>query len=345
MKKYRPHIILNKTCSEEITKLQFNSSEIFLEVIPETTKRYWESLDGLSRMTLMETEPDVKDFINKDLVPRNELIIYAKDENVCQDYLSLIHGGMILAYPDPNITLRSFYLNEFRKIEPYSPSVEILESYFLECESVGFGCKVLQACLNDKEVAYALHKYKTSLELSSFTPRSADPLYGQVFENYDIKKESHTRAAFAIIAAFSVIEELGVEIRSNHKKPRFLDHKKGIWNPIILEDIQARLVNIGVDKEMTFDWIYRGEKTEVEIDILPKFGIDSHWQLYHEQVRDKTLTFPEAIHIASYLRNKIAAHKFRELTKFISPYDVFNVQCLARKLILEKMGLWNAYNN
>lgn len=343
MKKYRPHIILTKACSEEIVKINFNSSNIVLEVVPESTKRYWESLDGLGRMTSMSPKPD--DIIRKEYVPRNELIIYAKDEEACQDYLSLIHAGIILAYPDPSVTLRSFYLNEFRDIKPYSPSVEIFGSYFKECDSVGFGCKVLQASLNDKEVAYALHKYKTSLELSSFTPKSADPLYGQVFENYDVKKESHTKAAFAIIAAFSVLEELGVEIRSNQKMPRFLDHNKGIWNPKVLEDIQARLAKIGVDDKMTIDWIYRGEKTEVEKEILPKFGMDSHWQLYHEQVRDQTLTFPEAIHIASFLRNKIAAHKFRNLTQFISPYDVFNVQSLARKIILEKMGLWNAYNN
>ncbi len=325
--------------------LQFDSSKIVLEVSPETTQRYWESLDGLGRMTTLEPEPNDKKVISRELAPRNELLIYAKDEDICQDYLSLIHGGIILAYPDPHITLRSFYLNDFRDIEPFSPSVEILGSYFVECESVGFGCRVLKACLNDKKIAYSLHKYKTSLELSSFTPRSADPLYGQVFENYNIKKESHTKAAFAIIAAFSVIEELGVEIRSGHKNPRFLDHHKGIWNPKVLEDVQARLAKIGVDEKMTIDWIYRGEKTEIEKEILPKFGTDSHWQLYHNQVRDQTLTFPEAIHIASYMRNKIAAHKFRELTQFISPYDVFNVQSLARKLILEKMGLWNAYNN
>jgi hypothetical protein len=91
---------------------------------------------------------------------------------------------------------------------------------------------------------------------------------------------------------------------------------------------------------MTFDWIFRGEKSNVENDLTPYFGIDSLWCDFGDEVRDKTLTFPEAIHNASYLRNFIASHKFNKLTQYINPYDVFNVQSLARKLFLEKTKFW-----
>jgi hypothetical protein len=82
-------------------------------------------------------------------------------------------------------------------------------------------------------------------------------------------------------------------------------------------------------------------QTRIENEIKPYFGYDSKWQTYGDEVRDKTLTFPEAIHNASYLRNFIAAHKFNELTQYISPYDVFNTQNLARILILRKYGFWS----
>lgn len=199
---------------------------------------------------------------------------------------------------------------------------------------------MLTKIIHDKECCYALEKYKLSLELHSFSPHSADPIYGQVFDHYDFKKQTHTRSAFAIISAFSVIEELGLEIRSSAKNPRFLNPDKGEWNPKVLDNVQSRLSNIGIDKTSTFNWIFRGEQTKVEKDFKPYFGYDSEWTEYRDNVRDKTLTFAEAIHNASYLRNFIASHKFNELTEFISPYDVFNLQCLARKLILERLGVW-----
>ncbi|WP_029034967.1 hypothetical protein [Salinimicrobium terrae] len=194
--------------------------------------------------------------------------------------------------------------------------------------------------INKRDESYALEKLKISLELLSFSPQSADPMYGQIFDHYAFEKQNHTRAAFAIIAAFSAIEELGLEIRSSAKNPRFLNSEKGQWNPKVLKNVLLRLEKKGIKESDTFDWIFRGEQTAIEKNIKPYFGIDSEWIKYGEKVRDKTLTFPEALHNASYLRNYIAAHKFKELTEFISPYDVFNVQMLARKLILESLGLW-----
>lgn len=92
---------------------------------------------------------------------------------------------------------------------------------------------------------------------------------------------------------------------------------------------------------MTFDWVYRGEPTRIEQNIKPYFGFDSEWTKYGKEVRDKTLTLPEAIHNASYLRNYITAHKFNELIQHISPYDVYNLQSLSRILIVHTLGLWD----
>lgn len=129
-------------------------------------------------------------------------------------------------------------------------------------------------------------------------------------------------------------KELGLDIRSSNKKLRFTNNETGEWNSIVLSDINKRLNDSGITSDKTFDWIYRGKPTSIEKEIKPFFGFDSKWIVYGEDVRDQTLTFPEAIHNASYLRNFIAAHKFNELTQCISPYDVFNIQSLARELIL-----------
>ena len=59
-----------------------------------------------------------------------------------------------------------------------------------------------------------------------------------------------------------------------------------------------------------------------------------------EVVRDIEVTLPDALHISSFLRNFMTAHRFNETTKFIGPYEVFNVQNLVRRILLSKAGLW-----
>jgi hypothetical protein len=336
MTKFRTHLILNLKHSKLVDTLNFSETNFTLEYLPEPTNCYWE-ID--KHETYYARGKDfLKDFSDIVEYPQNELIITAENEDIAENALSLLKGGILLAFPTPNTTLLDLYITEFKDKD--SDFYKNHTKYFQKIENVGFGCQVLEKIINNKECSYALEKYKVSLELYSFSPHSADPMYGQVFDHYTYKKQTHTRSAFAIISAFSAIEELGFEIRSSAKNPRFLNPEKGEWNPKVLNNIENRLSNIGIDKTSTFDWIFRGDKTKVEKDFKPYFGYDSEWTKYREGVRDKTLTFPEALHNASYLRNFIASHKFKELTEFISPYDVFNVQSLARKLILESLGMW-----
>jgi hypothetical protein len=109
------------------------------------------------------------------------------------------------------------------------------------------------------------------------------------------------------------------------------DKENGIWNPKVLSDIVERLKESNINDDLTFDWIYRGAPTRIEQEVKPFFGFDSQWVAYGKDVRDKTLTFPEAIRNVSYLRNFLTAHKLNDLTQYISPYDVFNVQSLVRQ--------------
>jgi hypothetical protein len=82
------------------------------------------------------------------------------------------------------------------------------------------------------------------LKLDWFTPHSAAPSYGQIFTNSYIDYEYHVDAAFAIVAAFSVIEELGLEVRSSRENPRFVGAAKDEWNPQVKKKfrISARLL-------------------------------------------------------------------------------------------------------
>lgn len=57
-------------------------------------------------------------------------------------------------------------------------------------------------------------------------------------------------------------------------------------------------------------------------------------------VRDADIAIVDAIAYADWLRDRAAAHAAGNLTEVLSPYDVTNVQHLARRLILEVLGVW-----
>lgn len=342
MTKFRTHLIVGRRDSSLIQELDYSSYGFKLELSTEPTGCYWETENGKGQMFYS----DGKDFsreTNENEFPQNELIVIAENIDIAEDILSIIKGGSLLAFPTPTTTAFDFHLTEFddNNVEYY----KAYPSNFRKLDSIGFACQVLERVYNNDTYSYALEKLKVSLSLNSFNPISADPIYGQVHQHYSVERQIHTHSAFAIIASFSVIEELGLEVRSSSKNPRFIDNETGEWNPKVLSNINKRLEKIGIEKTDTFDWIYRGQQTEVEKDFKPYFGIDSKWTSYGEIIRDKTLTFPEAIHNASYLRNFIASHKFKDLTKYISPYDVHNVQILSRKLIIQCLGMWEIMMN
>ncbi len=126
-----------------------------------------------------------------------------------------MYGSILLGYPD--------LLDSPQPQDVYSP-VEIPEmayseenfvSQFQDYTSVAFGCQVATKTWANLAFICAVEKYKHSLKLDSFTPRSSAPIYGRIFPNEYPDYAYHVRAVFAIVAGFSVIEELGLEVRSS----------------------------------------------------------------------------------------------------------------------------------
>lgn len=332
--KFFTNILISLKDEKEIKSLGFENIKLNCEKEP--TGRYFQSLDGKSHTTCSARSNDFR----KGQIPFKILIIETKNEEIAEDFISVLLGSLLIIFPDVSIINQFNYLHIFDKKYYDKDFIDYKKLSFTLSNNMSKALKMTAFCITDNNLVYALEKYKISLHLFSFNPISADPRYGNLFNNYSIKREQHTNQAFAIISAFSVIEELGLEIRSSSKNIRFLDKKEGIWNPVVLNNIIHRLKEVNISEEITFDWIFRGGKTNVENELVPYFGYNSAWCEYGEEVRDKTLTFPEAIHNASYLRNYIAAHKFNDLTKHINPYDVFNIQNLARKLFLERTSFW-----
>ncbi len=282
-----------------------------------------------------------------DYTPCKELLFVTKNSNDAQNLQQLIYGGLMLAYPDIDKIPKSLSPLPVVKSQNHLMSSPGFQGNFKLCDDLPFACEVAEKSWSHKDLIYSIAKYRLSLSLDSISPHSASPRYGQVFANEHPDYSYHVNAAFAIIAAFSVIEELNFDIKSCKTNPRFnkdafnkdIFNPEDVFNPKVSADLNKRLNKYSADISDTHRWIIRGEPTIIEQAMGHALGTTYEGR-FSDEVRDRKLTLIDAIQYASWLRNTIASHKFSRKIPAISPYDVHNVQLLARRLILVRLGMW-----
>lgn len=192
----------------------------------------------------------------------------------------------------------------------------------------------------DKKLVYAIHKLAYSYETESVTPWSMHPRSRQVFQKHTVDFSSHVGTSVAINLAYSAIEELDLGVKASPKKPRSIGRGTFVWNPEVLEPFAERLRKAGIDPQRTIDWVTRGDQTEVDIYQMLDNPSDHSDGV---DIRDRQVSLPDAINFCEYLRNTMTAHAFSTETPRLGPYEVYNVQQVARLLILSKCNLWNTW--
>jgi hypothetical protein len=191
----------------------------------------------------------------------------------------------------------------------------------------------------DKKLVYAIHKLASSYETECVTPWSMHPRSGQVFEKHTDDFASHVGTSVAINLAYSAIEELDLGVKASSENRRNIEGTP-YWRPEFLEQFKERLQKAGLDPDTKIDWVARGGETE--IPIYQMIGaLSDHSD--GADIRDRQVPLPDAINFCEYLRNKMTAHAFSSQTKRLGPYEVYNVQQVARFLILSKCNLWNTW--
>ncbi len=316
-----------------INKLHRND-DFYFDCRDDPSFSNWETQNG--DILSVHKKPSQADILRyqRNYTLAKELLIVTKDIEIAENVLNLVYGGMVLGYPSLLDNPEPPFCYEVTGNQ--SP----IEFYLKQSinERVLLGCLVALYSWKHEELIYSVEKFRFSISLDYFTPNSSHPRYGMMFSSSHSRYRSHVTAGYALFTAYSIIEELGLEIRSSSKKPRFL--KNGEWNPIVKEDILCRLKEIGVSEEDNIYWLQRGEPTPLQMEIKPNMGVESEYNIYAD-VRDIQLKIYEALHYASYIRNFFVAHKFSDITKYISPYDVHNIQSLTRFLLLNKFAVWN----
>jgi hypothetical protein len=265
-----------------------------------------------------------------------QLMVIDADETTANNVVGLVCAArnIIEANPGRQATLRRAFELPDNTTEQLGIFRDVFRSRgFFEqfCHSFDFPLAIALATTAwpDKGFVYAIHKLSRSYETESITWWSTHPVYGQIFDKHSELYSSHVSTSIAINLAFSAIEELKLQVKSSASKARFL---AGDWNPAVLKDLLGRLQNAGIDVGQRVNWIVRGDQSKPEGSIKPALGAPAPYG-DGQVVRDVELTIPEALHVSSFIRNFMTAHGFGEASAFLGPYEVFNVQSLARRLI------------
>lgn len=247
--------------------------------------------------------------------------------------LSLIHAGQY--WMDSTDVDRTIHDDKEIVKNPI-----LFDRSILRTSGVPKACEVASKASFRRSTIYALAKYHVGSSFCSVPLVDLDPTYATATFPKLKRPIQSVQAATALVLAYGVIEELGLEVRANPQKPSRLPD--GSWNPVVKEELEARLMKAGVNLAEQINWQIRGQRTKLELE-KPR-------QIYHTAkpspwarwtIRDRMVDVVDAIAHLSWLRSSVSSHRLKaSMVGLLTVYDITNGQFLARRLILECLGLW-----
>jgi hypothetical protein len=272
--------------------------------------------------------------------PGKEVLIHAPSKEHAQKAADLIKSALLTidgsslrshTYPGEHAPIT---LQDAGSGEPFDPKPN--SSVRMATMEIPLACLIAARASMRLRLVYALSKLALSFEIFSVPLMELDP--ERHFANIPKSSfpEDHVRYSFAIVTAWSCIEELGFEIRASQSNPTKI---KGAWNPTVKSDLEARLRKGHIELKERCLWNLRGPRTRIELRRAPEIVKAAEW--VRHLVRDGEIEVIDAINYVSFLRSKLSAHRLdHDVVKLLSVYDVANAQFVARRLLLETMGFW-----
>jgi hypothetical protein len=208
---------------------------------------------------------------------------------------------------------------------------------FISTSGITAACR-FAALVSRASLSYAMHKLAYSYRSAGAHYMDMHPRYYSPHE-FRVQKEplAHVRVANAVTLAYSAIEEMQLELRASRENPSRL--KDGSWNPVVRNELEQRLRKAKIDINDPFIWTIRGPKTRIERSRqIPAIG-KAKWT--YGMVRDRQVSVVDALAYASWLRSTTTTHRFTKTSASLTVCDAYNVQLLARKLLMERFGFWD----
>jgi len=266
-----------------------------------------------------------------------ELVLKAPSWLLAQRALNLVRAGLMVVLGEPLLFDADEHLIAHNEREPEVPDRSLfdLSRGTLNIGGIPKACLLAARASKRRRCQYALIKYRFSTKLYGVLVVDLEPFRSDHLRLSHFA-DDHVAFSHAITAAYSAIEDLGLELRASHKLPSRIN---GQWNPVVKADLEQRLVAAGVSLTDPILWTIRGPRTRIQRQRQVLISAKVRWAA-GAMVRDSDVALIDAIAYADWLRDKIATHAAKGLTPSLSPYDVINVQHVARRLIMEVLGLW-----
>lgn len=262
-----------------------------------------------------------------------ELVLHANSWPSAQRALDLIVGcHQLLVHPVPGFGFLPIAHNPSEPEWMEKGQRETLAEKFMTTGGFPLACAVAAKASRRRKWVYAVAKYKFSLSLYSVHHVDLEPFRSPHLAVSPFPGD-HVMFSHAIISAYSAVEDLGLDLRASARTPSRID---GQWNPVVKHELEERLRKSHVDLAETTLWTVRGPRRRIEKKRPVPATARAPWAGW--SVRDSELHITDAIAYADWLRDCVAAHGVKKLTRALSPYDVVNVQHLARRLLLESLG-------
>ena len=193
-------------------------------------------------------------------VPK-QIVIYAANEESAQNAVDLISAASCLINEDCG---NDPIFDQNRAYSATKPRSSDDLDDFIPPTKTGeyqFACMVAARASHRKSFQYALYKYKLSQQTFYTYTHALEPSewYPQKF--VFSSAEHHVRCAQAIALGYSILEELGLEIRANQKNPSFIN---GVWNPPVKVELEQRLDKAGINLSEKALWTLRDTPTRIE---------------------------------------------------------------------------------
>ncbi|MGY4317248.1 hypothetical protein [Bradyrhizobium sp. JR3.5] len=207
---------------------------------------------------------------------------------------------------------------------------------FFSTSGITAACR-FAALVSRASLSYAMHKLAYSYRSAGAHHMDMHPRYSP--HEFRVQKEplAHVHIANAVTLAYSAIEEMQLELRASRENPSRL--KDGSWNPVVLNELKQRLRKATIDIDDPFVWTVRGPKTRIERSRQIPFIDKAKWA--YGLVRDREVSIVDALAYASWLRSTTTTHRFTKTSASLTVCDAYNVQLLARRLLMERFGFWN----
>jgi hypothetical protein len=265
-----------------------------------------------------------------------EIVIKAKSWETAQRAVELIHCCHLLQLGCNDvfgIDVMAFNNEEPGWLEEPQRS-RLSEISYGTCD-LDIACALAARASRHLSWHYAVTKFRFSVTHCSVPSVDLEPFRSPHLSVSPFPRDQ-VKFAHALVCAYSIIEDLGLEIRASKDSPSRIG---GDWNPTVKLDLEKRLEQAGVDYHQPILWIARGGRKRIieHTRPIPK-GTKPRWAVW--TVRDREIPLVDAIAYASWLRSRVASHGFNDYLQALSPYDVINVQEIAQRLLLEVLGYW-----